>query len=279
MDLAVDGAAVATLDRGDGPGAPLLCVHGFTGSKEDFAPVLDALAAARRVVAVDLPGHGGTPGHDDPAAYSLETVAGWVLRAADALGLGECHLLGHSLGGLIAQRAAAVASQRLRSLILADTGLGAQRQERADHKIRIAVAARDAGLAAALTVAQEPLGTASPHSIDEDPERQAFERDRFLTLNPAAVIGEVRALLAAAPLGAFLRGIDIPVLVLHGEDDQSWNAVEQALLVRSVAGAEHAVIAAAAHCPQLENPKAWVATVADFLARADDIGARPPSAT
>jgi pimeloyl-ACP methyl ester carboxylesterase len=93
------------------------------------------------------------------------------------------------------------------------------------------------------------------------------------------VIGEVRALLAAAPLGAFLRGIDIPVLVLHGEDDQSWNAVEQALLVRSVAGAEHAVIAAAAHCPQLENPKAWVATVADFLARADDIGARPPSAT
>ena len=76
MDVAVNGAAVATLDRGDGPGAPLLCVHGFTGSKEDFEPVLDALAAERRVVAVDLPGHGGTPGPDDPAAYGLEMAAG-----------------------------------------------------------------------------------------------------------------------------------------------------------------------------------------------------------
>ncbi len=279
MDVAVDGAAVATLDRGDGPGAPLLCVHGFTGSKEDFEPVLDTLAAERRVVTVDLPGHGGTPGPDDPAAYGLEAAAGWVLRAADTLQLGECHLLGHSLGGLIVQRAAAAASQRLRSLILADTGLGAQREERAAHKIRIAVTTRDAGLETALAVAREPVGDPSPRSIDEDPERQAFERSRFLALNPAAVIGEVRALISAAPLGAFLRGIDIPVLVLHGEDDESWTATEQALLVASVAGAEHAVIADAAHSPQLENAKAWLAVVGDFLARADVVRQLPASAT
>jgi hypothetical protein len=84
--MTLEDRTVAFDRAGEGSATPLLLVHGFTGGKDDFAGVLPALAEDRPVVAVDLPGHGGSEGADDPAAYDLFAVAGWVLRFADALG-------------------------------------------------------------------------------------------------------------------------------------------------------------------------------------------------
>ncbi len=270
--ITIDGRPVAYRERDGGPGAPLLLVHGFTGSKEDFDAVVDGLAADRRVVAVDLPGHGGSAGPDDPAAYGLAVTAAWVLRAADVLGLGEFALLGHSLGGLVAQRVASTSSQRLRCLVLADTGVGALREEAAEVVTRIALAARDRGLAAAWEeVRRRPAadGGLRASVTPDDPAREAFVHRRLLSLNPVAVVGGARALIGAVPLGAFLRGIDIPVLVVAGEDDDYWTVAEQRLLAAVTAGAEFAVVPGAAHVPQLENPGYWLKVVRDFLARAD----------
>jgi pimeloyl-ACP methyl ester carboxylesterase len=260
--LTLDGSTVAYDDAGDGPGAPLLLVHGFSGGRDDFADVLEPLARDRRVVSVDLPGHGGSEGPEDTGAYGLGAVAGWLLRLADALDLGDVHLLGHSLGGLVVQRAAAVGSQRLRSLVLMDTGLGALREEAAERIVRIALAFRDEGPEAALEAMLD--GATAP------PEEREAALVRLRSLAPAAVIGGARNLVGAAPLGAFLRGIDIPVLVIHGEDDDAWAATEQRLLAATVAGAQHEVVPDAAHSPQRENPEAWLAAVGAFLRRADD---------
>ena len=266
--LTIDGRRVGLFDSGGGAGTPLLMVHGYTGSKEDFGLVVDALAADRRVVALDLPGHGDSPGPDDPGAYGLGTLAAWLLRVADELGLDELHLLGHSMGGLLAQRVASVASQRLRSLVLADTGMGALRDEHSELVAALAVMARDDGIQAAwdavrdYDVEQRPV-----QAIDEARER--FVERRFLAMNPAALIGGARVLISSAPHGAFLRGIDMPVLVLHGENDDWWLPSEQRLLARTVAGAEYVVIPGAVHSPQIENPDVWLKVVRDFLARAD----------
>jgi pimeloyl-ACP methyl ester carboxylesterase len=263
----VDGRTVTYREAGDGPGSPLLLVHGFTGSKEDFDAVVAPLAEQRRVVAVDLPGHGGSEGSDDPAAYGLAVVASWLLRFADAVGLAEMHLLGHSLGGLVVQRTASLASQRLQSLLLMATGLGALREEAGDHVVRMAVAARDFGMQAALEeVLKRPAPTFVPPA---NPQREAFVLQRFHRLSPAAVVGGARNLIGAAPLGAFLYGIDIPVLVISGEHDDAWTPAEQALLARTVAGARHVVVPDSAHAPQLENTEYWLKAVGDFLAEAD----------
>jgi pimeloyl-ACP methyl ester carboxylesterase len=268
--LTISGRAVGYLEHGDGPAAPLLLLHGFTGSKEDFAPVLEALASDRRVVAVDLPGHGDSEGEDDPAAHSLSAQASWLLAVVDALGIGDLHLLGHSMGGLVVQRVALLASERLRSLVLMGTGLGAVREEAAEGWIvPIAVAARDHGMEAAWEQSRRIDAARGIEPRSGDPERDAFVQRRFLALNPAAVVGEARTLIAAAPAGAFLRGIDLPVLVLHGEDDEAWLPGEQRLLADTVRGAELAVIADAAHSPQLENTAAWLKVVLDFLDRAE----------
>jgi pimeloyl-ACP methyl ester carboxylesterase len=259
--LMLDGRTVAYDEAGDGSAPPLLLVHGFTGGRHDFAEVLPTLAADRRVVAVDLPGHGGSQGDDDPAAYGLAGAAGWVLRVAAALGLGEHHLLGHSLGGLIAQRAAAAGSHVLRSLVLMDTGMGALREEAAERVVRIAVAARDDGPEAALE--------ASLDGSDIGADERAAALERFRRLNPAAVIGGARGLVGATPLGAFLRGIDIPVLIVHGEHDVDWLPNEQRLLAWTTAGSVHVVVPAAGHSPQRENPAVWTAVIRGFLQRVD----------
>ncbi|MDP9405569.1 MAG: alpha/beta fold hydrolase [Actinomycetota bacterium] len=270
--ITIDGRPVAYRERGDGGGTPLLLLHGFTGSKEDFDAVVDGLAADRRVVAVDLPGHGGSAGSDDPAAYGIAATAGWVLRAAEVFGLGEFGLLGHSLGGLVAQRVASTASQRLRCLVLADTGVGALREEAAEVVVRIALAARDRGMAAAweeIRRRADAAGGLRTRVVPQDPAREVFVRRRFLGLRPAVVVGTARALIGAVPLGAFLRGIDIPVLVVAGEDDDTWTVSEQRLLAALTAGAQLAVVPDAVHVPQLENPGYWLKVVRDFLARAD----------
>lgn len=268
---AVDGRTVTYNDAGDGRAVPLLLVHGFTGSKEDFDGVLDRLAAARRVIAVDLPGHGGSAGADDEAAYALAATSAWILRFADAADLEDFHLLGHSMGGLAVQRTAAAASQRLRSLLLMATGLGALREEAADHVVRVAVAARDHGMQAAW---EEGQRRERPHIVaPPDPARDEFARRRFLSLSPAAVVGGVRNLIGAMPLGAFLHGIDIPVLVITGEHDDAWTPREQALLARTVAGARQVVVPNAVHSPQMENPEYWLDAVGRFLDDAERVRA------
>src|SRR5438552_2365588 len=100
---------------------PAVLVPGYTGSKEDFLPVLGPLArAGHRVVALDLRGQYESAGPEDPAAYTLDALAKDV---ADVLArLGEpAHLLGHSFGGLVARR---VVIGGVRPLTLALVGSG-----------------------------------------------------------------------------------------------------------------------------------------------------------
>src|SRR5712692_4095155 len=101
---------------------PLLLVHGFTGAKEDFTPWLDRLAGAGwHAVAPDLRGHGGSSQPAAESAYSFEILADDVLLLAGELGWERFVLLGHSMGGMVAQFVARKAAARLDGLILMDT--------------------------------------------------------------------------------------------------------------------------------------------------------------
>jgi len=117
---------------------PALLVPGYTGSKEDFLPVLQSLAAAgRRVYALDQRGQYETHGPADPTSYLPDSLAADVLAVALAVADGDgekgVHLLGHSLGGLIARQAVlADASSAILSLTLLGSGpasIGGRRAE------------------------------------------------------------------------------------------------------------------------------------------------------
>ena len=241
-------------------------LHGWTGSKEDFAAVAPALARGRRVVVPDLPGHGARPPADDPGGYALARQARWVLDLLDGLGVGDFDLLGHSLGGLLAQRVANLAAHRLTGLVLVGCGMGAPGDATTQQVVAVAQVARDEGLEAAWKV------VTGGSDGSRDP-RAAFVRQRFLGMTPEAVIGGARAVISAAPLGAFLRGIDVPVLVCHGEGDDVWLPHEQRNLAGAIPGARYVSVPDALHSPAVENPDGLLAVLTPFL---DEIH-RPPT--
>jgi pimeloyl-ACP methyl ester carboxylesterase len=99
-----------------GSGEPLVLLHGGLGAAELWAPVLPALAAGRRVIAVDLPSHGHTADVDRP--FRAETMADDVSALVEHLGLERADVMGYSLGGQVALRTAIQHPQRVRRLVL-----------------------------------------------------------------------------------------------------------------------------------------------------------------
>src|SRR5215218_9573771 len=83
-----------------GSGVPLVLMHGGIGSAEMFAAALPMLATGRRVVAVDLQGHGRTPDVDRP--FRPELMAGDIAALIEHLGLERADVMGYSLGGEVA---------------------------------------------------------------------------------------------------------------------------------------------------------------------------------
>ena len=101
--------------------APVIVLTGSIGSTTDmWLPQMDALSAGARVIAVDHPGHGGSPmPTSDTARYTVADIATDLLTTLDALGVASFHLAGLSLGGAVAQYlAAGRAKDRVLSLTL-----------------------------------------------------------------------------------------------------------------------------------------------------------------
>jgi pimeloyl-ACP methyl ester carboxylesterase len=99
-----------------GSGEPLVLLHGGIGAGEMFAPILPALAEGRRVITVDLQGHGGTADVDRPLRPEL--MADDVAALIGALGLEQVDLMGYSLGGMVALRTAIQHPALVRRLVL-----------------------------------------------------------------------------------------------------------------------------------------------------------------
>lgn len=122
VDLELADRRVVALQSG-APSAPaVLLLPGYTGSKEDFASVLDPIAAAGyRVTAVDLPGQYESPGSVSVADYTPDALGTVVTELAADLGTGV-RLLGHSFGGLVARAAVIGRPDRFASLVLLCSG-------------------------------------------------------------------------------------------------------------------------------------------------------------
>lgn len=120
--IEVDGRRVRYLELGEG-GTPLVLIHGFGGDLNNWLFNHPALAVNRRVIALDLPGHGESG--KTLRSGDLDELSNSVLALLDHLEIGKAHLAGHSMGGAVSLNIARLAPQRVASLILiGSAGLG-----------------------------------------------------------------------------------------------------------------------------------------------------------
>ncbi|WP_375487776.1 alpha/beta fold hydrolase [uncultured Jatrophihabitans sp.] len=260
--LEVASGPVAALTAG-APGAPpVLLLPGYTGSKEDFAPLLGPLGrAGMRAVAVDLPGQYQSPGPDDPAAYTPDRLAPTVLAVADLLGP-DVRLLGHSFGGLVARAAVIAAPSAFDSLVLLSSGpaaLGGQRRQRIEQLEPLLAAAGLPGVYAAMQAAE----AADPDAVTPPADLAAFLRRRFLAGSPTMLQGMGQAIRSEPDRVEQLAAAGLPVLVVHGADDDAWLPDAQHDMARRL-GARYAVVPGAAHSAAVENPEALLPVLLDF---------------
>lgn len=104
----------------DGAGPPVLLLHAALHDRTDFAPVRDALADGRRVVAVDWPGHGESP--LPPTPLRAVQFGDLLLELADRLDLSNVVVIGNSVGGYAACRLALERPHRIAGVVLVNTG-------------------------------------------------------------------------------------------------------------------------------------------------------------
>ena len=257
---------IAVLDAAPPGGAPpvatALLVPGYTGSKEDFVPLLDPLSAAGlRVVAMDQPGQYESLGPDDPAAYSMAWLGAVVRALVKSLDDGPVHLLGHSFGGLVARDAALREPASFRSVTLLCSGPAAIGGPRHDR-----MAALEPLLPlgmAAVYEAVERLAASDPRWIDAPPELKAFLKRRFIASSAAGLSGMGASLVNEPDRVAELAATSLPLLVCYGEQDDAWMPATQAAMAGRL-GARRTVISAAGHSPAIENTAETVEALLSF---------------
>ena len=269
-----DGVSLAIAEAGAG-GRPLLLVHGFGAAKEDFTDALPALAARGwHAVAPDMRGHGESGGPADEGAYLLERLGEDLRALADRLAWSRFAVLGHSAGGMFVQEAMAPDPERVDALVLMDTWTG--RFEGIEPELlELAVTiSRTEGMGA-LQEAMDALGggplvTPAYNALDRArPDHDAFSRRKLAACVPAMYAALAQQLPEARDHRDMLRALDVPALVLVGEQDKPFLDA-CAALADAIPGARHVVIPDAGHSPQFENPDAWWAELSSFL---DDVAA------
>ena len=256
MDRLFADGAVNAAETGEGP--PLVLLHSLLSDRASFDAVVAPLARAFRVIVPELPGFGGSRAVDGGLAAVADRVAELVSEAAGSAG---AVVLGNGYGGFVALQMAIRHPTVATRLILADAGAAFSDSGREAFRTMAAVS-REKGLSAIADVAMNRLF--APKFQEAHPALMRERRAAFLRTDPA-VFQAACAALASLDLRAELAGVDIPVLVLVGAQDEATPPAMSHELAAGLPDARLEIIPGCAHVPQLQAPALFLAAIADFL--------------
>jgi 3-oxoadipate enol-lactonase len=254
--MAGDGAALCVRVAGREGAPALLLLHSLGCDGEMWAPQIEALAGAFRIVAPDARGHGDSavPQGDT----TLDRLGRDVLDVMDALGIARANVCGLSMGGLTAQWLALAAPARVGRLVLANTAsrIGGEQSWR-----ERAAAVRAQGMAGvADAVLARFLGEAFRRAQPETAERF---RQTLLRTAPAGYAACCAA-LRDADLSGRIGGIDHPTLVIGGHGDVS-TPPEQARALQAGIPRATLLMLDSAHLSNVEQSAAFTAALRAHL--------------
>jgi pimeloyl-ACP methyl ester carboxylesterase len=211
---------------------------------------VEALADRYQVITWDMRGHGQSDSPDDPAAYSEAHTVADMAAILDALGIERAVIGGLSLGGYMSLAFHLAHPSRVRALMLFDTGPGYRNPAGREAWNRTA----EARAVAFETRGLEALGAGAEVRIAQ--HRSA----RGLALAARGMLAQFDSRVIES-----LETIRVPTLVLVGERDEPFLGATDYMAAK-IPGARKVVIPAAGHAANIDNPPAFNAAVADFLA-------------
>jgi 3-oxoadipate enol-lactonase len=241
--------------------SPVVFIHGIGGSARIWAPqVKSFVAAGFAPVALDLPGYGGRAPVE---AMDFEGLAAAVEAAIDERGLNGPVLVGHSMGGMVAQTALRRRPRGYSAAVLASTSPAFGSADGAFQKKFVAdrLGPLDAG---------KTMADLAPRMVDRmigpsaDP-RGCAHAVEVMSAVPAETYRAAVRCLVGFDERANLPKIAVPVLCLAGEKDPNAPAAGVERMSDKIPGSRYVCLPGVGHLPNLEAPAAFDAAILDFL--------------
>jgi pimeloyl-ACP methyl ester carboxylesterase len=231
-------------------GPPLLLTHGYSSTSAMWQGQIAALSKQHKLILWDMRGHGQSDYPDDAAAYSEALTVGDMTALLDEAGANSAIVGGLSLGGYMSLAFYRAHPERVRALLIIDTGPGFKKDE-----------ARDAWNKRA-------------HETGDRFEREGLEGLKLASRERSSVVHRDASGLARAARGMLtqrdagvietLPHIKVPALVVVGADDTPFLAASDYMAAK-IPGAQKAVIPAAGHAANIDQPQAFIDAVLPFL--------------
>lgn len=251
-----------------GKGAPLLLLHGFTGSVNTWAPFLKEWGEGFQVIAVDIIGHGKTDSPSDPARYEMGQVVEDIYGLLQGLNIQSIHLLGYSMGGRLALSFACAYPEMVTSLIVESSSPGLK-DEREQH------ARTDADEALASRIETEGITS----FVDYWENIPLFAPTKRLDKAIQEKIRQERLAQKAMGLANSLRGMGtgkqpslwhclpeckFPVLLLAGDEDEKFIKIANEM-EKDLPNAKKILINDSGHMIHVEQPQIFGKIIKDWL--------------
>jgi pimeloyl-ACP methyl ester carboxylesterase len=258
------GVQMHVAEQGPATGEPVILLHGYSDSWFSFSRILPLLPDDYRVFALDMRGHGQS---SRPAkGYAMHDLAADVLAFMDAKGIVRATIVGHSMGGFVAQQMALAAPKRVSRLVIVSSARTARAFAGIDEFRQVVESLRD------------PV----PREFAEEFQRSTVHRpvpNAFLEgviaesqrLPVRVWQGIMQGMLAAQPAVSLGRS-GIPALVMWGDKDAWPPRAEQDSLVAMLRTASLKVLRDMAHAPHWEAPDEFARELVDFLRRTRPAG-------
>jgi pimeloyl-ACP methyl ester carboxylesterase len=249
----LSGLRVRYVRRGRGP--TLILLHGLASSIYTWADVIPALAEDHDVVAVDLPGFGGS---DIPEELSSSVYPATVLALMDRLGISRATLVGNSLGGSVAVVLAARHPERVRRLVLIDAAGFNLDPSRRPLILRLIGFAPVPAALDALPIRRRVV-TAALRQVFHERSRVTPEKiEEYLApLARPGATEAIRSLLnqpASFGLPALVREVRVPTLIIWGRNDRWVPVADADRFASAIPAARKVVLEECGHLPQEERP-------------------------
>jgi pimeloyl-ACP methyl ester carboxylesterase len=233
-----------------GSGAPLILTHGYSSTSAMWQGQIEALAKRHRLIVWDMRGHGQSDYPDDPSAYSEALTVGDIAALLDQVGAAKAIVGGLSLGGYMSLAFYRAHPERVRALLIIDTGPGFKKDD-----------ARETWNKRALETAER----FEHHGLDVL-KSASRERSSVSHRDASGLARAARGMLTQrdARVIEILPEIKVPSLVVVGADDTPFLAASDYMAAK-IPGARKAVIPAAGHAVNIDQPQAFIDAVVPFL--------------